>query len=100
MARNQWPDSNKVSVISRNGSASGPKSLHLYKTPLIDSKLKMVLEYSQETLSSTIKILYQGKKIDFVSKMDELQKKFMDVAVASISEEIDAENNIIKIEVK
>ena len=68
--------------------------------PLIDSKLKMVLEYSQETLRSTIKILYQGKKIDFAEKMDDLQKKFMDVAVASISEEIDAENNVIKIEVK
>lgn len=68
--------------------------------PLIENKLKMILEYSQENLSCIIKILYKGKKIDFNSKMDDLQKKFMSVAVGSVSEEIDADFNIIKIEVK
>ena len=53
-----------------------------------------------KTKISFIKILYEGKKIDFMSKMDDIQKKFIDVAIGSITEEIDSNFNIIRIEVK
>lgn len=68
--------------------------------PHVDSTLKMSLEYSQENQSSIIKIKYKGKRIDFESKVDDLQKKFIEFAVSSIKEEIDSEYNLISIEVK
>ena len=68
--------------------------------PHTDSTLKMSLEYSQENQASIINIKYKGKRIDFESEVDDLQKKLLEFAVNSIKEEIDSEYNTISIEVK
>lgn len=67
--------------------------------PNVNDKVFMSVEYSQETQTPIIKIRYKGKKINIEKDADEIQKKFISVAVKSIAEEIDHDFNILKIEV-
>lgn len=67
--------------------------------PNIDEKLKMVVEYSQENLCAKITLKYKGNKVKYADFADDIQKKFLDVAIKDIKEEIDQDFNIINIEV-
>ena len=66
---------------------------------LSNNKIFMTIEYSQETQNPVVKIRYKGPAVDIRVEMDDIQRKFIDVAVKKISEEIDTEYNILNIEV-